>query len=348
MKAVILKAFGGPENLESATLPDPVAGPGEVLLRVRACALNHLDVWIRNGLPSSKVKTPHILGSDVAGEVSALGPGVNTDAGKSIKIGARVAVHPGRACGTCAACRHGRDSDCPDYAVIGAYGGIPGGYAEKLAVPAAHLLPMPEAMSFVEAASLPLTALTAWHMLATLGKLKAGQTVVIVGAGAGVSVAAIQIAKALGARVIATSTDAAKLERAKALGADDSIQWPTDLVRAVRKLTDGAMADCVFEHVGPAVFAQALKCLRPSGRLITCGATSGPTVELDLRYVFSRQLRIYGAKMGNVAEMRAVWALVEGGRLKSVVDRTFPLAAASQAHELLESRGQFGKVVLTV
>lgn len=343
MKAVVLKAFGGPENLEPTTLPDPVANPGEVLLRVRACALNHLDIWIRNGLPGSKVKTPHVLGSDVAGEVSALGYGV-----EGIKVGARVAVHPGRACGACVACRDGRDSDCPDYGIIGAYGGLPGGYAEKLAVPVAHLLPIPEALSFAEAASLPLTALTAWHMLVTLGELKAGQTVVIVGAGAGVSVAAIQIAKALGARVVTTSTDAAKLERAKALGADDGVLWPSDLARAVRGLTGGAMADCVLEHVGHAVFADALKCLRSSGRLITCGATSGPAVELDLRYVFSRQLRVYGAKMGSLAEMRAVWALVEGGRLKPVVDRTFPLAEARRAHERLESRGQFGKVALTV
>ena len=344
MKAVVLKAFGGAENLEAAILPDPVPGPGEILLRVRACALNHLDLWIRGGLPGSKVKPPHVLGCDVAGEVEALGANV-----EGVSLGARVAVHPGRSCGTCRACREARDSDCPGYGIIGAYGGAQGGYAEKLAVPAEQLLPIAETMSFIEAASLPLTSLTAWHMLVTLGELKAGQTVVIVGAGAGVSVAAIQVAKALGASVIATSTDAAKLERARALGADAVVHRPPeDLARAVRKLTEGAMADCVFEHVGPAIFADALKCLRPSGRLITCGATSGPTVELDMRYVFSRQLRIYGAKMGGLMEMRAVWGLVRDGRLKPVVDRTFPLAQASQAHRWLESRGQFGKVVLTI
>ncbi len=344
MKAVVLKAFGEGDNLELMTLPDPVAGPGEVLLRVRACALNHLDLWIRNGLPGSKVAVPHVLGSDVAGTVEALGPGV-----KGVKIGARVAAYPGRVCGTCVACKDGRASDCPDFGIIGAYGGSQGGYAEKLAVSAAHLLPIPETLSFADAASLPLTALTAWHMLATLAELKAGETVVIIGAGAGVSVAAIQIAKARGARVIAASTDAAKLERAKALGADAVVHRPPeDLSRAVRKITAGAMADCVFEHVGPAVFMDALKCLRPSGRLITCGSTSGPTVELDMRYVFSRQLRIYGARLGSLMEMRAVWSLVEDGRLKPVVDRTYPLEQARQAHERLESRGQFGKVVLSL
>ncbi|MBI3288843.1 MAG: zinc-binding dehydrogenase [Elusimicrobia bacterium] len=344
MKAAILKAFGGPENLALAEIADPVPGPGEVLLRVRACALNHLDLWIRGGLPGSKVQTPHILGSDVAGEVEALGPGVG-----GVDIGARVAVDPGRSCGACAACRGGREPDCPDFGIVGAYGGLPGGYAERLAVPADRLLPIPPSLSFIEAASLPLTALTAWHMLATLGAVKAGQTVLVIGAGAGVSAAAIQIAKALGARVIATSTDASKLERAKSLGADHGVlRPPEDLARVVRKLTGGDMVDCVFEHVGPAVFADALKCLRPSGRLVTCGSTSGPIVELDMRYVFSRQLRVYGARMGNAAEMRAVWSLVLDGRLKPVVDRTYPLAEARQAHARLESRAQFGKVVLSI
>lgn len=331
MKAVVLSSFGGPENLELRDVPDPVPAPGEALLDVGACALNHLDLWIREGLPGSKVKTPHILGSDVAGTVA----------------GARVAVHPGLSCGVCAACRDGREGDCPDFGIIGAYGGSPGGYAQKLAVRADRLLPIPEGMSLADAASLPLTLLTAWRMLKTLGELRAGQTVVVVGAGAGVSVVGIQIAKALGATVIATTSDPAKAEKARALGADHVLlSPPEELSRAVRKLTRGAMADLVFEHVGPALFMDALKCLRPSGRLVTCGSTSGPVVELDMRYVFSRQLRILGSRMGSVAEMREAWALVESGRVKPVVDRVFPLDAAAEAHRRLESRGQFGKVVL--
>ncbi|MFI5347159.1 MAG: zinc-binding dehydrogenase [Elusimicrobiota bacterium] len=342
MKAALLTAFGGPENLEWTTAPDPVPGPGEVLLRVRACALNHLDLWIRAGLPSAKIKLPFLLGCDAAGEVAALGPGVS-----GIAVGARFAVHPGRACGACPACRGGREPDCPDYGIIGAYGGRPGAYAEFLAVPVERLLPMPALMSFTDAAAVPLTFLTAWHMLSTLAELKAGETVLVVGAGAGVSVAAIQIAKHLGARVIATSRSAATLERAKALGADMTIHHPPeDLARTVRKLTGGSMADAVFEHVGGDIVGEALKCLRRSGRLVTCGATGGFVAPIDLRYVFDRQLRIFGAKMGNLAEMTAVWALVSEGKLRPIVDRTFPLAEARAAHEYLSAGGHFGKVVL--
>jgi NADPH:quinone reductase-like Zn-dependent oxidoreductase len=333
VKAVVLKSFGGVENLELQTVPDPIPGPGETLLRVRACALNHLDLWIREGLPGSKVKTPHILGSDVAGEVD----------------GRRVAVHPGLFCGACPSCADGRESDCPAFGIIGAYGGSQGGCAEKLAVKAAHLLDIPDGMSFEEAASLPLTLLTAWRMLKTLGGVKAGQTVLVIGAGAGVSVAAVQIAKALGATVIATTSDAAKVSPAKELGADHVLLAPpAELARETRRLTGGAMADVVFEHVGPALFMDALKCLRPSGRLVTCGSTSGPTVELDMRYVFSRQLQILGSRMGSLAEMREAWKLVESGKVRPIVDKVFALDALAAAHARLESRGQFGKVVVAV
>jgi NADPH:quinone reductase-like Zn-dependent oxidoreductase len=344
VKAVVLRSFGGPEYLEVAEVPDPVAGPGEALLRVRACALNHLDLWIRGGLPTAKMRLPFILGCDVAGEVVALGAGVS-----GLRVGARCAVHPGRCCGQCDACLDGRESDCPDYAIIGAYGGLQGGYAELLTVPVEHLLPMPDGLSFENAAAVPLTFLTAWHMVITLAELKAGQTMLIVGAGAGVSTAAISIAKWRKARVIATSTSTEKLERARALGADDVIHHPPeDLMRSVRRLTDGRMVDVVFEHVGPAVIGEALKCLRRSGRLVTCGATSGPVAEIDLRYVFDRQLRILGARMGNLAEMRKVWELVALGAVSPVIDATFPLEQARAAHERLSSRGQFGKVVLTL
>ena len=342
MKAMVLKAFGGPENLELQTLPDPVPGPGEVLLRVRACAVNHLDLWIRAGLPSAKIKSPFILGCDVAGEVAALGPGV-----EDIALGSRFAVHPGRSCGKCSSCREGRESDCPQYGIIGAYGGLTGGYAELIAVPVEFLLPMTPAQTFESAAAAPLTFLTAWHMLVTLAELRPGETLLVVGAGAGVATAAIQIAKRCGARVIATSTSKEKLARAKTLGADHLIQYPPEeLARTVRKLTGGEMADAVFEHVGGDVLPEALKCLRRSGRLVTCGATKDPIAPVDLRYVFDRQLKIFGAKMGNLAEMRRVWSLVAAGELKPVVDRTFPLAEARAAHEYLASGGQFGKVVL--
>ncbi len=332
MKAIVLTAFGGVENLKLQTVADPAPSRGEVLLRVRACALNHLDLWIRAGLPGAKVTPPHILGSDIAGELD----------------GRRVVVHPGLCCNVCAACTDGRSSDCPHFGIIGAYGGSAGGYAETIAVKDAHLLPIPTGMSFTDAASLPLTALTAWRMLKTLGEVKEGQTVLVIGAGSGVAAAGIQIAKALGASVIATTSDPSKIERAKALGSDHVISGSADLSRAVRQLTGGAMVDVVFEHVGPALFADALKCLRPSGRLITCGSTSGPKVELDMRYVFSRQLRIIGSRLGSLSEMRAAWALVEAGKIRPVVDTIFPLDEAATAHERLKSRGQFGKVVLSI
>ena len=260
---------------------------------MRACALNHLDLFVRDGIPAYKIALPHILGCDVAGEVAALGPGVT-----AVKAGQRMAVSPGRSCLRCDACLAGKDNDCRQYGIIGAQGG-PGGYAELLCVPEAYLLPIPDALSFEEAAAYPLTFLTAWHMLMTLGACGPDQTVLVMGAGSGVGVAAIQMAKLAGARVIAASTSEEKLARAKALGADFLIHSPPqDLVRQTTRLTGGAMADIVVEHVGPAVFDGALKCLKTGGRLVTCGSTTGPVVELDMRFVFSRQLQILGSRWG--------------------------------------------------
>ncbi len=343
MKAIVIRKHGGPEVLEPAALADPEPGPGEVLLRVKACALNHLDIWVRDGIPAYKIALPHVLGCDVAGEVAALGPGV-----AGLKTGQRVAVAPGRSCGLCDACLEGADNRCPRYGIIGAQGG-PGGYAEFLLVPERHALPLPETMSFEEGAAYPLTFLTVWHMLMTLGRCGPDQTVLVLGAGSGVGVAAIQLAKLAGAKVIAASTSREKLEKARALGADEVIHSPPeDIARRCFKLTGGALIDIAVEHVGPAVFDAALKSLKPGGRLVTCGSTTGPEVTLDMRYVFSRQLQILGSKMGTAREMRTVSRLIAQGRLKPVVDRTFPLAEARQAHEYLAERRQFGKVVLKV
>ena len=343
MKAVLLENFGGPENLKPSETADPKPGPGEVLLRVRACALNHLDLFVRDGIPAYKIKLPHILGCDVAGEVVELAPGVTR-----ARVGQRFAVSPGRSCGSCEYCLDGRDNHCPRYGIIGAQGG-PGGYAELLVVPEQYLLEIPDSLSFDAAAAFPLTFLTAWHMLMTLGGCGPDQFVLVLGAGSGVGVAAIQLAKLAGARVLAASTDAGKLERALELGADETIHIPgQDLIRSTLRATGGRMADIVFEHVGPAVFDGALKSLRSGGRLITCGSTTGPTVQLDMRYVFSRQLQILGSKMGTQVEMRKVARLVAEGKLKPVVDRRFALQEARLAHEYLASKRQFGKVVLSV
>jgi NADPH:quinone reductase-like Zn-dependent oxidoreductase len=341
VKAVILENFGGPENLKLADWPDPKPSPGEVLLRVKACALNHLDFWVRNGIPAYKIKLPHILGCDVAGEVAALGTEVS-----GIKTGDRFAVSPGRSCKTCDACLAGRDNECPRYGIIGAQGG-PGGYAELITVPQEYLLPIPDSLDWPSAAAYPLTFLTAWHMLVTLGQVKPGQFVLALGAGSGVATAAIQIAKLAGARVIAVSTSEEKLKRAKVLGADFTIHHPPeDIFKQTIRLTQSQMIDVAIEHVGPAVFDAALKSLKYGGRLVTCGSTTGPTVKLDMRYVFSRQLQILGSKMGTQAEMRHVSRLVWEGRIKPVVDKTFPLSEARQAHEYLAGQKQFGKVVL--
>ncbi|MBI4346731.1 MAG: zinc-binding dehydrogenase [Elusimicrobia bacterium] len=343
MKAVLLEAFGGPENLHYSDHPDPKPGRGEALVRVRACALNHLDLFIRDGIPAYKIGLPHILGCDIAGEVLAYG----TEA-QGPKPGSRVVVCPGRSCGDCVYCWRGEDSRCKDYGIIGAQAG-PGGYAELIVVPARNLFPTPAGMTDEAAASFPLTFLTAWHMLITLGGLRAGQDVLVLGAGSGVGVAGLQIAAAAGARVVAASTSAEKLDAAKKLGARELIHSPPeDLLRRAIKLTGGKGFDLVFEHVGPAVFDKALKALAPGGALITCGSTTGPVVQLDMRYVFSRELRILGAKMGSLAEFSEVVRLVSNGTLKPVVDATFPLEEARRAHEYLGSRKQFGKVVLKI
>ena len=343
MKAVLLRAFGGPENLQPADVPEPVPGPGEVLLRVRACALNHLDLFVREGIPAYKIKLPHILGCDVAGEVAAVGPDV-----REAKPGQRFAVSPGRSCLRCDACLSGRDNECKRYGIIGANGG-PGGYAQYLAVPEAYLLPLPDSLSFEEGAAYPLTFLTAWHMLVTLGGIGPDQFVLVLGAGSGIGTAAVQLCRLAGAKSIAVSTSQEKLARAKALGADFTIHSPPqDIVKETLRLTGGRMADVAFEHVGPATFSQSLLSLRPGGRLVICGATTGPSVEVDLRYVFSRQLQILGSKMGSQAEMRRAARLVEDGRWKPVVDKVFPLAEAREAHDYLGAKKQFGKVVLGI
>ncbi len=341
MRAMLIRRFGGPEVLERGELTDPTLGPGEVLLKVKACALNHLDIWVRGGIPTYRIQLPHVLGCDVAGEVLALGPEI-----RAAKIGQRFAVSPGRSCRRCPTCLSGLDNRCRGYGIIGAQAGQ-GGYAEYLAVPEDYLLPIPDSMDFAHAASFPLTFLTAWHMLMTHGDCGPGRCVLVMGAGSGVGVAAVQIAKLAGAHVIAVSTSEDKLAKSKALGADEGIVLPKqDLSKETRKLTGGAMADIVIEHVGQAVFDAALKSLKPGGRLVTCGATTGPEFAVDLRYVFSRELRVQGSMMGTQSELRLVAKLVAQGRLKPVVDKTFALEDARLAHEHLAQKNQFGKVVL--
>jgi NADPH:quinone reductase-like Zn-dependent oxidoreductase len=340
MRAVRFHQHGGPEVLAYEQAPDPVPGPGQVLVRVRACAMNHLDIHVRRGIPGMTLPLPHILGSDVAGEVAATGPGVT-----SCKPGEAVVVNPGVSCGHCEACLSGDDNLCRHYSILGEH--IPGGYAELVSVPEANILPKPARLSFTEAAAVPLVFLTAWDMLVVGARVRPSDTVLVWGAGSGVGSAAIQIAKVFDARVIAIAGADWKLERARALGADDTINHATQKVAdEVRRLTNRRGADIVVEHVGQATWETSLRALARGGRLVTCGATSGFAAQTDLRYVFARRILIRGTFMGSKGTMYEIMRLVEAGRLRPVVHAVRPLEDAAGAHEMMERSEQFGKLVL--
>ncbi|MBI4343321.1 MAG: zinc-binding dehydrogenase [Candidatus Omnitrophica bacterium] len=341
MKAVVFRRHGGPEVLEYAEVPDPTPGAGEILVRVKACALNHLDLWIRQGIPAYRIQLPHISGCDMAGTVERLGSGVT-----GLKPGDPVILAPGLSCGTCAFCRRGDDNCCVSYGIRGA--ATDGGYAELTVAKAGDALPMPAGLAVEQAAAFPLVFLTAWHMLVGRAKLQAGETVLIHAAGSGIGHAAVQIAKHLNARVYATVGSDAKVPKAKALGAEEAINYQReDFEERVKALTGGRGVDVVFEHVGPQTFPGSLRCLAKLGRLVMCGATSGPSVELDLRYVFSRQLAILGSMMGTRRELEGLLALVGSRTLQPVVDTVFPLREARAAQERMARRELFGKLVLT-
>ncbi len=342
MNAVLFRRHGGPEVLEYAQVPDPRPEAGEVLVRVKACSVNHLDIWLRQGgIPAYRMTLPHIAGCDVAGLIEALGPGVT-----GLKIGDRVVLAPGLSCFQCDFCRRGDDNLCATYGIRGA--AIPGGYAELAVAKAHEVLLLPASLSFEVAAAFPLVFLTAWHMLVTRARLAAGETVLVHAAGSGIGHAAIQIAKHLKARVYTTVGSDAKIPKAKALGADEAINYQRDDFEVrLKTLTNNRGVDVVFEHIGPQTWERSVRAIAKGGRLVTCGASSGPSVPLDLRYVFSRQLTLLGAMMGTRDELRAVFDLVGRGVLRPVVDAVLPLREARAAHERIERREVFGKLVLT-
>ncbi len=342
MRAILIPKHGGPEVLQYAEIADPKPGPNEVLVRVHACALNHLDLWVRQGLNGVTFPLPLVPGSDIAGEVAAVG-----ELATRVRPGDKVVLAPGVSCGQCAACAAGKDNECRKYAPLGY--GRNGGCAEYVVAPEVNVLPMPEGLSFEEAAAVPLVFLTAWHMLVARARLQPGEEVLILGAGSGVGSAAIQIAKLMGARVIATAGSSAKLDKARELGADELINHAQGKISdEVRRLTDKRGVDVVFEHVGTATWEQSILSLAIGGRLVTCGATTGFAAQLDLRYLFARQLSLLGSYMGSRAELYTVLKLVGEKRLHPVIDRVFPLAEAIQAHRRMEQREQFGKIVLAV
>jgi NADPH:quinone reductase-like Zn-dependent oxidoreductase len=340
MKAVTLRSHGGPEVLTVEDLPEPSAGPGQVRVRVGAVALNHLDVWVRKGLPHLKLEYPFLLGADVAGTVDQVGAGVDR-----VAVGDEIVVNPGHSCGRCRECLSGRDNLCRFYQLMGE--DRPGGYAEKIVVPAQNVVPRPPSIPVEQAAALPVTFLTAWQMLTRKAPVKPGDDVLVMAAGSGVGVAAVQIAKLHGARVIATASTDDKLARARELGADETINHQTqDLVAEVKRLTGKRGVDIVFEHVGAEVWSKVILATARNGRIVTCGATSGFDARTDLRHVFFRQLEILGSTMGVKGDLFPILEHVGRGRLKAVVDRVMPLAEAQAAHRLLESRAHFGKIVL--
>jgi NADPH:quinone reductase-like Zn-dependent oxidoreductase len=338
MKAVRVHEFGGPEVLTYEDIPDARPRKDQVLVRVRACALNHLDIWVRKGLPG--VKLPHILGSDIAGEVAEVGEYV-----AGVTIGQRVIIAPMHYCGHCAKCVAGLQNQCREFTVLG--NEVDGGNCELIAVPASNVIPMPDSLDFNHAASVPLVFVTAWHMLVGRASVRPGQTVLVLGASSGVGIAAIQIAKLFHCRVITTAGDEAKLEKARALGADYGINhYKQKISEEVRKITQKEGVDIVIEHVGAATWDESVKCLKSGGTLVTCGATTGSGVNIDLRHLFARQLSLLGSYMGTMGELHEVLGHVFAGRLKPVVDRVFPLSEIRAAHEYLEKSAMFGKLVV--
>ena len=342
MKAAFFREHGSLDKIEYGDLPDPVPGPGQVRVRVRAGALNHLDVFIRRGIPGISVALPHVMGSDGAGIVESVGQGVTR-----VKAGDEVVLNPGISCGTCEFCLKGEHSLCVTFHLLGEH--IAGTFAEFVVAPGINAWPKPEGLSWEEAAAFPLTFLTAWRMLVTKARVKPGESFLVVGIGGGVAVAALQIAKMLGLTVWVTSSSAEKLSRAKTLGADFGIDHSAaDFSREIRKATGKRGVDIVLDSVGKATWKQSIGSLAKGGRLLTCGATSGPNPEEDIGRIFWNQLTVYGSTMGTHGEFSEMLKMFQGGRLRPVVDAVFPLSQAKEAERRLEEKRQFGKIVLRV
>ena len=343
MKAILFEEFCGPEKLKEKEFADPKCGPHDVVVKIEACALNHLDIWVRQGIPGVKIEIPHVGGSDICGEIIEIGKQV-----KGRRSGERVVVSPGIGCRVCEYCLAGKESLCDQYDIVGFRRN--GGYAEKIAVDERDVIPVSERYSASEWAAVPLVFLTAWHMLATRARLQAGETVLIQAAGSGIGTAAIQIAKYLGANVITTAGSPEKLQKAKGLGVSNSINYRENpyFSKAVLEITGGRGADVVFEHIGGEVFSESVAALAKEGRIVFCGATTSETASFVLRQAYLRHLTFHGSFMGGRGELLHVLQLVEDKKIKPVLDSVFPLSQARQAQEKMLSRDFFGKIVLKV
>jgi NADPH:quinone reductase-like Zn-dependent oxidoreductase len=346
MLAVTIRAHGGPEAVRVEELPGPVvAGPDDVVVAVRAAALNHLDLFVIGGLPGLAPVFPHVLGADGAGIVEAVGAAVTR-----IRTGDRVLLDPGVSCRSCRYCLAGEHSLCTTYRLLGEH--LPGTFAGAVRVPQWNVYPLPDGVGWPEAAAFPLVHLTAWRMLTTRAAVQPGEIVLIWGIGGGVALAALGIAKHLGAIAVVTSSSDAKLARARALGADLTLNHRTaDVAREVRRFAAGrgsSGADVVVDSVGEATWEQSVRALAPGGRLVTCGATSGPKVTTDLRRMFWYHYTLMGSTMGNAREFAEIVRLLGTGALKPVVDSVTPLGDARRALERLAAGDHFGKLVLEI
>jgi NADPH:quinone reductase-like Zn-dependent oxidoreductase len=339
MIAVVFDRHGGPDVLERREVPDPEPGPGEVRIRVAGCGVNHLDLYVRQGIPGVE-PFPHIAGSEVSGTIDRLGPRVT-----GLQPGQGVLVAPGSGCGHCEYCHAGREQICPRFRVLGNQ--RQGGYAEYVVVDADDCLPINDRWPLTSWAAVPLVFQTAWHMLFDRGDLRAGQDVLVESAGSGLGTAAIQVAKLAGARVAATAGGEAKIRRLEEMGVDLAVDHQAeDVRRGVREWTGGRGVDLVVAHVGGPMLTVSLACLARGGRLVTCGATAGPVVTIDLRFLFTRELSLVGAYLGTRADLEEVVKLVAAGKLNPVVDRVYPLAEAAEAQRRMADRDLFGKLVL--
>ena len=342
VKAILLHTHGGLEALEYGEILTPEPGPGEVLVRLRAAALNALDLWVRKGWPGLKLLYPHIPGADGAGEVAALGPGVTGWA-----VGERVVINSNIGCGECEFCLAGLDNRCRSWELLGET--RRGTYAEYVRVPARNLHPIPDDFDVFTAAAAALVFHTAWHSLISRGGLRPGETVLVVGASGGVNTASIQIAKLAGATVYVVGSSAEKLTLAESLGADYLVDRSEeqDWSKPIYRMTGKRGVDIVVDNVGT-TYPLSFRAARKGGRILTVGNTGGPTVEIDNRYIFGKHLSLIGSTMGTQTEFKTVMDLVFAGRLKPVLDRTFPLAQARDAQERLERGEQLGKITLAI
>jgi NADPH:quinone reductase-like Zn-dependent oxidoreductase len=341
MKAILFYQHGGPEVLEYGDIEPPAVGPSQVLVDVKAVSLNHLDLFVREGWPGLKLAMPHVPGADASGVVLEVGAGV-----ENVAPGDRVAVNPTISCGRCEFCFRGQDNLCVHHSILGEF--EQGTWAEQVVVPAANVIKLPEHVSHAEAAAFSLVGITAWHMLITRGQLQAGEDVLVVGAGGGVSLAAIQIARLAGARVLVVGSSADKLARAEELGAEVLIdRGKEDWSKAVYRLTKRRGVDVVVDNVGQATWMGSIRALRPGGRLLVVGNTSGPKFELDIRYLFVKQISILGSTMGTRDDYAAVMSQLFDRKLKAVIGAELPLADGRRAHEMLAAGQVCGKIVLS-